>query len=35
MFKGKCALQGTLKENMMKLLAVVTLLIAFLMIDVT
>ena len=35
MFKGKCAPQGTLKENMMKLLAVVTLLISFLMIDVT
>jgi len=35
MFKCKCPPQGTLKENMMKLLAAVTLLTAFLMIDVT
>ena len=35
MFKGKCAPHGTLKEKMMKLLAVVTLLFSFLMIDVT
>ena len=35
MFRGKCAPQGPFKENMMKLLAVVILLLSFLMIDVT